>query len=100
MQVLWHRGLSSVREVQTELKPKSSLAYTSVQTILNILERKKHVARMLRGRAYYYEARLSYCEALDVAVYDIVERICEGSYEDILESVDRIQKNHRSSTRS
>ena len=38
MQVIWKRGNSTVSAVQAELRPP--LAYTTVQTVLNILERK------------------------------------------------------------
>ena len=38
MQVIWKRGSSTVGAVQGELQPP--LAYTTVQTVLNILERK------------------------------------------------------------
>lgn len=99
MQVLWRCGPSCVRDVQTALRSTSPLAYTSVQTVLNILNRKNHAKRLQRGRAYYYEAKLSYQQALDSAVCDIVERICEGSLEELLASVGRIRQLHRSSSK-
>jgi len=57
MQVIWRRGGSSVAEVQAELDPP--LAYTTVQTVLNILQRKGKLKRALDGRAYIYSAKIT-----------------------------------------
>ncbi len=54
MQVLWRRGPSNVLAVQQELPSKSDFAYTTVQTMLNVLHRKGRVRRTLKGRAYEY----------------------------------------------
>ena len=52
MQVIWRRGTSNVGEVQEGLEQQ--LAYTTVQTMLNILHRKGKLKRKLEGRAYEY----------------------------------------------
>lgn len=57
MQVIWKRGSSNVAEVQAGLK--SQLAYTTVQTVLNILEGKGKLKRELEGRAFVYSAKVS-----------------------------------------
>ena len=51
MQVIWKRGNSTVAEVQAEMRP--ALAYTTVQTVLNILERKGKLNRELEGGHLY-----------------------------------------------
>ena len=58
MQVLWENGASTVQAVQEKL-PGESLAYTTVQTMLNVLQRKGRVKRRLVGKAYEYRAVLS-----------------------------------------
>src|SRR5262245_28136821 len=50
MNVLWETGPASVQTVQRRLG--RDLAYTTVQTMLNVLVRKKKVARSLKDRAY------------------------------------------------
>ena len=55
MQAVWKRGGGTVSEVQAELDPP--LAYTTVQTMLDILERKGKLKRELNGRAYVYTAQ-------------------------------------------
>jgi predicted transcriptional regulator len=85
MQVLWRSGSSTVSAVQAELKPP--LAYTTVQTVLNILERKGKVKRELDGRAYLYTARVSEAKALGQGVRDLVDRMFGGSSEELVMSL-------------
>jgi predicted transcriptional regulator len=85
MQVIWKRGVSSVTEVQAGLDQK--LAYTTVQTILNILCRKGKLKRRLQGRAYVYSAAVSEDKALRNAVRDLVDRMFGGSSEELVMSL-------------
>jgi BlaI family transcriptional regulator, penicillinase repressor len=82
MQVLWRCGAGTVSAVQVELKPP--LAYTTVQTVLNILERKGKVKRELQGRAYLYTARVTEAKALGQGVRDLVDRMFGGSSEELV----------------
>jgi len=85
MLVLWRSGASTVSAVQAELKPP--LAYTTVQTVLNILERKGKVKRELQGRAYLYTARVSQAKALGQGVRDLIDRMFGGSSEELVMSL-------------
>src|SRR5580698_1428688 len=85
MQVIWKRGPSNVSAVQEGLEQK--LAYTTVQTMLNILERKGKLKRELRGRAFEYSATVSEAKALGHAVKDLVDRMFGGSSEDLVMSL-------------
>jgi predicted transcriptional regulator len=85
MQVIWRRGVSTVSDVQSEMDPP--LAYTTVQTMLNILERKGKLGRELQGRAYVYKARVSEGKALGQGVRDLVDRMFGGSSEELVMSL-------------
>lgn len=85
MQVLWRSGASTVSTVQADLKPP--LAYTTVQTVLNILERKGKVRRELQGRAYLYTAKVTEARALGQGVRDLVDRMFGGSSEELVMSL-------------
>jgi predicted transcriptional regulator len=85
MRVIWSRGASTVSEVQAELKPP--LAYTTVQTMLNILERKGKLKRELQGRAYSYSARVSESLAVGQGLRDLIDRMFGGSSEDLVMSL-------------
>lgn len=85
MQVIWRLGTSSVTAVQEGLEQQ--LAYTTVQTMLNILERKGKLKRKLRGRAYEYSATVTEAKALSHAVRDLVDRMFGGSNEELVMSL-------------
>ncbi len=82
MQVLWEAGPSTVSEVQARLS--SELAYTTVQTMLNVLLRKSKVKRMQDGRAFRYQPSVSRERAAGSAVGDLVKRMFGGSPEALL----------------
>jgi BlaI family penicillinase repressor len=82
MQVLWTAGPLPVQAVQQRLGDE--LAYTTVQTMLNVLERKGHVARSLVGRAYEYRPLHSRDVALGSAVRDLLNRMFDGSVEGLV----------------
>jgi len=85
MQVIWKRGSCTVSAVQEDLKP--ALAYTTVQTMLNILERKGKLRRELEGRAYVYSARVTEEKALGQGLRDLIDRMFGGSSEELVMSL-------------
>jgi predicted transcriptional regulator len=85
MQVLWRIGPCQVQAVQEELE--GGLAYTTVQTMLNVLHKKGRVTRRLRGRAYEYRAVVSEEKTLGKAVADLVDRMFGGSPEELVMSL-------------
>jgi predicted transcriptional regulator len=82
MKALWEAGPSTVAEVQARLG--SELAYTTVQTMLNVLLRKGKARRVQQGRAFRYRAALSRERAAASAVGDLVKRMFGGSGEALL----------------
>ena len=55
MDRLWARGRpTSVREVLEELQRERSIAYTTVMTVMDNLQKKGWLTRELNGRAYLY----------------------------------------------
>ena len=86
MQVLWNNGPGTVQAVQQSL-PGDPLAYTTVQTMLNILQRKGKVKRKLLGKAYEYRPVLSRDKALREATGDMLDRMFGGSVEALLMSL-------------
>ena len=86
MQVLWESGASTVQTVQQKL-PGEALAYTTVQTMLNILQKKGKVKRKLVGKAYEYRPVLSRERALREAAGDLIERVFGGSVDALLMSL-------------
>jgi BlaI family penicillinase repressor len=85
MKVIWRLGASKVGAVQESLEQR--LAYTTVQTMLNILTKKGKLKRTLRGRSFEYRATVSEAAASGHAVRDLVERMFGGSSEEMVMSL-------------
>lgn len=82
MGVLWVRGPSTVAEVQEELE--DDLAYTTVLTMLRIMEGKGYVSRRREGRADRYAAEVQRQAAGKSALGRVTDRLFGGSPEELL----------------
>ncbi|MDE3200902.1 MAG: BlaI/MecI/CopY family transcriptional regulator [Acidobacteriota bacterium] len=82
MQSIWKAGGGTVADVQSRLEPE--MAYTTVQTMLNILVRKGKLKRALNGRAFVYEAKETEERALRQGVRDLIDRMFGGSSEELV----------------
>lgn len=90
MQVLWESGPANVQSVQRALKRE--LAYTTVQTMLTVLHRKKRVKRTLKDKGYIYRATLSRTKFTGYAVSELIDRLFGGSAEGLVVSL--LQEKH------
>jgi predicted transcriptional regulator len=89
MRVLWDGGPGNVQKVLQGLTGEHQLAYTTVQTTLNVLHRKGKVKRKLVGRAYEYSAIVSQEAADSHAIKDVLQKVFRGSVDDLLLSLVR-----------
>ena len=79
MKALWDSGGGTVAEVHELLvERRGSVAYTTVQTMLNRLEEKGHVRREKVGRAYTYKPVMKEPAAAKVAVRRVIDRFFGG----------------------
>jgi len=83
MNALWETGPANVQTVQGRITGRE-LAYTTVQTMLNILLRKGKVKRQLKNRAYVYRPVLSRQTAVAQAVRDMLDRFFGGSADSLV----------------
>jgi predicted transcriptional regulator len=86
MNVLWETGPAGVQAVQANLKGRE-LAYTTVQTMLNVLHRKGRVKRQLKDRAYVYRPVFSREKAVTQAIGDVLDRFFGGSADSLVMSL-------------
>lgn len=91
MNVLWATGPANVQTVQAQLTARE-LAYTTVQTMLNVLHRKGKVKRRLQDRAYVYQPILSRQKAVTQAVGDVLDRFFGGSADGLVLSLVETRK--------
>lgn len=83
MSILWETGPANVQTVAGRIEGRT-LAYTTVQTMLNVLHRKGKVKRQLKDRAYLYRPVLSRQKAITQAVGDMLDRFFGGSADSLV----------------
>jgi predicted transcriptional regulator len=79
MSVLWRRQSATVGEVVDVLKKKHAVSYSTVQTILRILEAKGYVAHEKVARAFVYRPVVDERQARRRALKHLVVRLFNGS---------------------
>jgi len=79
LKVLWHIGPATVRQVRDELAAIRDLAYTTVMTMMTIMDTKGYVQRKKDGRSFIYEAKYHAQKASKNMLQDIVDRLFGGS---------------------
>ena len=79
LRVLWKRGPSTVREVQTELSRSRPTGYTTALKFLQIMTQKGLVRRDESQRTHIYRASVPKEETQGHLVSDLLERAFEGS---------------------
>jgi BlaI family transcriptional regulator, penicillinase repressor len=82
MGVLWEEGTATVAEVRERLSDE--LAYTTVLTVLRILEEKGYVGHTEEGKAYRYHPLVDRSSAGRSAVKRLVRKVFRGSPELLL----------------
>ena len=96
MKIVWQRGASTVRDVYEELLKNRKIAYTTVMTMMGILEQKGRLSKTQRDRAYVYSPTEPQGEVVGSMVHDFLKRVFDGSAKPLLvhllESKDISQK--------
>jgi len=84
MKVIWRSGASTVRDVYEALLEQRKIAYTTVMTMMNILEQKGYLRKSQKDRAYTYEATKPQKQVIRGMVREFVDRVFNGSAEPLL----------------
>ena len=92
MHVVWELDGGTVRQVHERLNQQRPLAYTTVMTMMNILEEKGHLSRRKEGRAYRYEPVRPKNQVISGMVDDFVGRVFEGSATPLIVSLVKDKK--------
>jgi predicted transcriptional regulator len=86
MKILWARGRASVREVQDDLNQFAGpVAYSTVQTLLNIMEDKKGLVRhVVEGRTFIYIPKKSSERTIRELTTRFVDRVFDGALDRVM----------------
>ena len=79
MSILWRIGEGTVHAVIAELPFERELAYTSVSTMLRILEQKRFVRSRKAGRGHVYIPAVAKAEYERTAIRQVVGRVFDGA---------------------
>jgi BlaI family transcriptional regulator, penicillinase repressor len=93
MKVVWDRGAATVREVCDVVSQRKATAYTTILTLMGILEDKGALTHIRTGRAYIYKPLLSRQQATRNQIHDVLMRFFDGRADKMIESV---LENHTS----
>jgi BlaI family penicillinase repressor len=80
MKVVWDRGRVTVRDVYETLRRRRPVAYTTVMTMMNILDQKGFLKKTPgENRAFVYEPARSRRAVMRATVNEFIDRVFGGS---------------------
>jgi BlaI family transcriptional regulator, penicillinase repressor len=79
MKVVWRSGTVTVRDVYETLRATRHVAYTTVMTMMNILETKGYLKKQKRDRAYQYRPARPEGAVIRSMVREFVNRVFDGA---------------------
>ena len=94
MKVIWERERATVRAVYEALLERRKVAYTTVMTMMKILEQKGFLKRSQEDRAYVYRPAQAKRQVIGAMVRDFINRVFNGSAEPLL--VHLVEEHHLS----
>jgi predicted transcriptional regulator len=84
LKVVWEKGPATVRDVYEVLRARRRVAYTTVMTMMNVLERKGHLRKRPEGRSYRYHAARPRAQVVRAMVREFLDRVFGGSAQPLL----------------
>ena len=84
MKIVWKREQATVRDVYEDLLERRKIAYTTVMTMMKILEQKKFLRKSQEDRAYIYRPSQPKNKVIKGMVREFVDRVFNGSAEPLL----------------
>ena len=84
MKVVWELRTATVRDVYEILLRRRKIAYTTVMTMMNIMEEKGFLKKRADAKAYVYRPSRSRANVIKAIVKDFVQRVFNGSAEPLL----------------
>lgn len=79
MNVIWRKERATVQEIRDALAEHRPLAYTSISTMMGILEKKGYVSHEAVGRSYVYGPIVERKKAQRSLVHNLLSRVFHGS---------------------
>jgi predicted transcriptional regulator len=84
MKVVWELQTATVRDVYEALLRRRKIAYTTVMTMMNILEEKGYLKKRAEDKAHVYRPAQAKAKVIRAMVQEFIERVFNGSAEPLL----------------
>ena len=84
MKVIWKLEKANVRQVYETLLERRRIAYTTVMTMMNILEQKGYLTKRQVDRAYVYQPAQPQKQVIRSMVREFLDRVFNGSAEPLV----------------
>lgn len=84
MKIVWQRETVTVRDVYETLLEHRKIAYTTVMTMMGILQEKGYVTKEEGEKAHVYRPAKPKQQVVNHLVSDFVERVFNGSAKPLL----------------
>ena len=84
MKVVWRKEEATVRDVYEALQESRPVAYTTVMTMMRILQEKGFLTKVTEERAHVYAPTKSRQQVLGSMVRDFVDRVFDGAPDSLL----------------
>jgi predicted transcriptional regulator len=84
LRALWRLGEGTVHDVRKAVSKERVLAYTTVMTLLDRLEKRGYVTRRKPGRSYVYRPKVSRDTMREHALKQLVEGFFDSSADALL----------------
>src|SRR5438477_366281 len=84
MKLVWQRGAATVRDVYEALLDRRKIAYTTVMTMMKILETKGYLKKRRQDRAFLYRPAHPKNQIIGGMIREFIDRVFNGSAEPLL----------------
>jgi BlaI family penicillinase repressor len=84
MKLVWQRGPATVRDVYEVLLERRKIAYTTVMTMMKILETKGYLKKRRQDRAFIYRPAHPKNQVIGGMIREFIDRVFNGSAEPLL----------------
>jgi predicted transcriptional regulator len=84
MKLVWQRRAATVRDVYEALLERRKIAYTSVMTMMKILETKGYLKKRRQDRAFLYRPAHPKNQVIGGMIREFIDRVFNGSAEPLL----------------
>ncbi len=84
MKVIWRMEKATVRDVYEALRETRQIAYTTVMTMMKILEEKGYLKKTAAERAHIYRPAKPRQQVVGAMVRDFLDRVFDGASDGLL----------------